>query len=52
MESAKARERINERDIDTNIKFIGWYGLKVDRNIVTNSVQETIRIIDRIKAEE
>ena len=51
-EAAKVRERITERSSDTNIKFIGCYRLKVNGNIVTNSVQETIRIIDGIQAEK
>ena len=44
-------KNINERIVTTNIKFLGNYTIKVNRNIITNSVNEAVWIIDAKKSE-
>ena len=47
----KERKRVNKRTMQTNIKYVGQCSLKVEGKLSINSIQETVRIIDGIKAE-
>ena len=46
----QVRENINERIAITNIKFLGYYTMKVNRNIIINLVNQVVRIIDTQKS--
>ena len=50
-EASKMRKQIQGKSNETNMKHVGRCALKVAGNIVTNSVQETIRIVDGMKHE-
>ena len=50
-EVAKARKITNNRDIGASMKISGQDRQKVNKNMVTNLVKKTIRMIDRIKVE-
>jgi len=50
-EASKMRKQIQEKSNATNIKHVGKCALKVAGNITTNSIQETIRIVDGIRNE-
>ena len=47
----QVRENINKRKDVTNIKFVGYYAMKVNESIITNSINEAIRILDARKSE-
>ena len=51
MKVKQIQETINERTMITNIKFLGYCRIIVNRMIVTNSIQEAVRIIDTEKSE-
>ena len=50
--SREMQEGARERQNKTNLKFFGSYSLVYEENIISRSVQETIRILDVQKYEE
>ena len=42
----EARMQVYRRINDMNIKYVGYYAIKINGSIMTNSIKETIRIVD------
>jgi len=38
--------QVYRRINNTNIKYVGYYAIKINGSITTNSIKETIRIIE------
>ena len=45
-----ARETCNDKEYETNIKYVGFWSMRMNGDMSTNSVKETIRNIDAEKS--
>ena len=50
--AVEARSKVLARNNETNIKFLGYFGLKIHNIIQLRSIKEAVWIIDTVKFED